>query len=68
MGAKKKTIAASSLADLALELPVGASGSKTELRSFAPPAARGKGKTIEAADGASGAQAIFDFLREKKLV
>ena len=68
MGAKKKTIAAMSLADLALEQPVGTSGSKTELRSFSPPAARGKGRTVEAADGLAGAQAIFDFLREKKLV
>ncbi|HVN68025.1 MAG TPA: electron transfer flavoprotein subunit beta/FixA family protein [Candidatus Binatia bacterium] len=68
MGAKKKTIAATSLADLALDLPVGASGSKTELRSFAPPPTRGKGVTIEASDGAAGAKAIFDFLREKKLV
>lgn len=68
MGAKKKTIAMTSIADLALELPVGASGSKTELCSFAPPPARGKGRTVEAADGLSGAQAIFDFLQERKLV
>jgi electron transfer flavoprotein beta subunit len=68
MGAKKKTIATTTLGELALELPVGAAGSKTELRSFAPPPARGKGRTVEAADGASGAQAIFDFLQEKKLV
>jgi electron transfer flavoprotein beta subunit len=68
MGAKKKTIAASSLAELALEFPVGAAGSKTELRSFAPPPPRSKGKTVEATDGASGAQAIFDFLAERKLV
>ena len=68
MGAKKKTIASSTLADLALELPVGTAGSKTELRSFAPPPARGKGTMVEAADGAAGAQAIFAFLQEKKLV
>ena len=68
MGAKKKTIATISLADLALELPVGTSGSKTELRSFAPPAARGKGRTSKRATALAGAQAIFDFLREKKLV
>ena len=68
MGAKKKTIATTSLADLALELPVGSAGSKTELRAFAPPDPRGKGRTVEAADGSSGAAAIFDFLREKKLV
>ena len=68
MGAKKKTISMTSLGDLALELPVGTSGSKTDLRSFAPPPARGKGRIVEAADGLSGGQAIFDFLAEKKLV
>jgi electron transfer flavoprotein beta subunit len=68
MGAKKKTIAPMSLADLGLDRPVGASGSKTELLTFAPPPARGKGQTVEASDGASGAQVIFDFLKEKKLV
>ncbi len=68
MGAKKKTITATSLADLALELPVGTTGAKTELRSFTPPAARGKGRTVEASDGPAGAQAIFEFLQEKKLI
>jgi electron transfer flavoprotein beta subunit len=68
MGAKKKTIATTSLADLALQLPVGESGSKTQLRGFAPPAPRGKGRTVEAADGEAGARAIFEFLQEKKLV
>lgn len=68
MGAKKKNIAALSLENLTLEQPVGAAGSKTELRSFAPPPVRGKGQTVEAADGAAGAQAIFDFLQSKRLV
>jgi electron transfer flavoprotein beta subunit len=68
MGAKKKTIAATSLADLALDLPVGTKGSKTELRDFAPPPPRCKGESVEAADGAAGAQAIFNFLQAKKLV
>ncbi len=68
MGAKKKTIATTTLGALALELPVGASGSKTELRSFAPPPPRGKGRTVEASDGLAGATAIFDFLQERKLV
>jgi electron transfer flavoprotein beta subunit len=68
MGAKKKPIAATALADLALELPVGAAGSKTELQSFAPPPPRGKGESVEAADGAAGARAIFDFLQARKLV
>jgi electron transfer flavoprotein beta subunit len=68
MGAKKKTIAPMSVADLGLDLAVGQSGSKTQLLSFAPPPVRGKGQVIEAADGASGAKAIFDFLKERKLV
>jgi len=68
MGAKKKTIATLGLSDLGLDQPVGTAGSKTELLGFAPPAARGKGRIVEAADGPSGAMAIFDFLKEKKLV
>ncbi|HXF35396.1 MAG TPA: hypothetical protein VN603_12565, partial [Candidatus Acidoferrales bacterium] len=56
------------LADLGLENAVGTDGSKTQLLDFAPPPVRGKGKIVEAADGAAGAQAIFDFLKEKKLV
>jgi electron transfer flavoprotein beta subunit len=68
MGAKKKTIVALTVADLGITEAVGTAGSKTELLSFAPPPARGKGKVVEAADAASGAQAIFDFLKERKLV
>ncbi|MBV8066462.1 MAG: electron transfer flavoprotein subunit beta/FixA family protein [Candidatus Eremiobacteraeota bacterium] len=68
MGAKKKTIATTSLAELSLDLGVGESGSKTELRSFAPPAPRGKGRIVEAGDGPAGAAAIFEFLQEKKLI
>jgi electron transfer flavoprotein beta subunit len=68
MGAKKKTIAALALGDLGLAQPVGQSGAKTALLAAAPPPARGAGKIVEAADGASGAQAIFDFLKERKLV
>ena len=68
MGAKKKTIAPLTLADLGLDLAVGTDGSKMRLEAFAPPPARGKGQVVEAADGTAGAQAIFDFLKEKKLV
>jgi electron transfer flavoprotein beta subunit len=68
MGAKKKTIVPLTLADLGIDLPLGTAGSKTELLNFAPPPVRGKGVTVEAADGPSGARAIFDFLKEKKLV
>ena len=68
MGAKKKTIATIGIGDLALNVPVGTDGSKTQLESFAPPAPRGKGKTVEATDAAAGAATIFEFLQEKKLV
>ena len=68
MGAKKKTIAALSAGELGLDGTVGAAGSMTDLLTFAPPPVRGKGKVVEAADGASGAQAILDFLKERKLV
>jgi electron transfer flavoprotein beta subunit len=68
MGAKKKPITTLSLADLTLDAAVGTGGSKTELLRFAPPPVRGRGKTVEAADGPSGAAAIFEFLKEKKLV
>jgi electron transfer flavoprotein beta subunit len=67
MGAKKKTIAALTTADLELEAPIGAAGSKVAIESFAPPPARGRGRVVEAADGAAGAAAIFEFLREKRL-
>ena len=68
MGAKKKTIALLTVADLGLDGPAGESGSKTALVTFAPPPVRGKGEVVEAADGASGAQTIFAFLKDKKLV
>jgi len=68
MGAKKKAIASIGLAELSLDSAVGSDGSKTEIESFAPPAARGQGKTVEAPDAAAGASAIFDFLRERKFV
>lgn len=68
MGAKKKTIAPLAVADLDLERAVGTAGSKMRLEAFAPPPARGKGTIVEAADGAAGAQSIFNFLRERKLV
>jgi electron transfer flavoprotein beta subunit len=68
MGAKKKTIAPLTVADLGLDAPVGSAGSKTEVVSVAPPPVRGKGQVVEAADGEAGAQAIFNFLRERKLI
>jgi len=68
MGAKKKTIAALALADLALEAPIGAGGAKTEVVALAEPPARGKGRVVTVADGAEGARVIIEFLREKKLI
>jgi electron transfer flavoprotein beta subunit len=64
MGAKKKTIEPLSAADAAIENV----SPQMELLRFAPPPARTKAKIVEAADGASGARAIFDFLRERRLV
>ena len=68
MGAKKKTIAVLSLADLGLDRPVGTDGAKTELVNLAPAPARGKGQTVSAADGEEGARIIVDFLKERKLL
>jgi electron transfer flavoprotein beta subunit len=68
MGAKKKTIATISVADLGLDGNAGGAAAKTELLAFAPPPPREKARVVEAADGASGAQAIFAFLQERKLV
>jgi len=68
MGAKKKTIAPLTVAELALERPIGADGAKTEVIGLTEPAARGKGKVVEVSDGADGARVILEFLREKKLV
>jgi electron transfer flavoprotein beta subunit len=68
MGAKKKTIAPLTLAELALDRPIGTDGAKTELVALTDPPARGKGKVVEVADGAEGAKVIVDFLREKKLI
>lgn len=64
MGAKKKTIASLSAA----QAGVGAIAPKTELVRFAPPPSRTKATIVEAPDGATGARAIFNFLRERKLV
>jgi len=68
MGAKKKSINVMSLADLALTQAVGQDGAKTELVHVAAPAPRMKGQIVHATDGVQGAKAIFDFIKEKKLV
>ncbi len=65
MGAKKKPIAGKTLADLSLDVAVGTHGSKTELRSFAPPPVRGKGRTVEATDGSRGRASDLRLLTRK---
>jgi electron transfer flavoprotein beta subunit len=67
MGAKKKPFETLSLADLGVEAgEAGESGSKTEVLALAEPPARGDSRKIEG-DG-DAAQAILDFLAEKRLV
>jgi electron transfer flavoprotein beta subunit len=68
MGAKKKDIRALRVADLNLTKAVGSDGARTELLTLATPPAREKGRTAVAADGASGAAAIVDFLKERQLL
>ncbi|HEY1367482.1 MAG TPA: electron transfer flavoprotein subunit beta/FixA family protein [Gaiellaceae bacterium] len=67
MGAKKKPSEVVSLADLGAEPDrVGESGSRTEVYDVGQPPARGDSRKIE--DDGNGAQAIVDFLAEKRLV
>ncbi|MBD5656586.1 MAG: electron transfer flavoprotein subunit beta/FixA family protein [Candidatus Eremiobacteraeota bacterium] len=68
MGAKKKTIAIQTLADVGVEVPVGQAGARTELLTTVTPSARGKGEVFEATDPSAGAEKIMNFLRERKLV
>lgn len=68
MGAKKKEIKVLSLSDLELTRAVGTDGAKTELLDLSSPPAREKGRVLTVSDAAEGATAIFDFLREKKLL
>ena len=68
MGAKKKEIRALSVADLGLTKAVGGEGARTELLTLATPAVREKGRSVTATDGASGAAAIADFLKERQLL
>ena len=66
MGAKKKPQEVLSLGDLGLEGEVGETGSGTEVLALSDPPPRGDSRRIE--DDGNAAQAILDFLVEKKLV
>ncbi len=68
MGAKKKTIAQLTTADLGLAQAAGTDGAKTGVLEVSAPKPREKARVVQAEDGASGAKAIFDFLRERKLI
>jgi electron transfer flavoprotein beta subunit len=68
MGAKKKPFDTLSLADLGVDAAeAGDAGSKTEVLSLGEPPSRGDARKIEDSGG-SAAQAIVDFLAEKRLV
>ena len=67
MGAKKKPSDSLSLADLGLDASeVGEAGSKTEVLALGSPPARADARKIE--DDGNAAQAIVDFLAEKRLI
>jgi electron transfer flavoprotein beta subunit len=67
MGAKSKPQESLSLADLSVEADrVGDQGSRTEVYALSDPPPRGDSKKIE--DNGNAAQAILDFLAEKRLV
>src|SRR5262249_50873989 len=67
MGAKKKPFETLSVGDVGLAAgEVGEAGSKTEVLSLTEPPSRGDARKIEG-DG-NAAQAIVDFLAEKRLV
>ena len=67
MGAKKKPFETLSLADLSVDAAnAGDAGSKTEVVGLSEPPSRGDARRIEG--GADTAQAIVDFLAEKRLV
>jgi electron transfer flavoprotein beta subunit len=67
MGAKKKPSDVVSLADLGLDAgDAGEAGSKTEVLALSAPPARGDARKIEG--DADAAQAIVDYLAEKRLI
>jgi electron transfer flavoprotein beta subunit len=67
MGAKKKPFDTLSVSDTGVDASeVGEAGSKTEVLALGSPPARGDSRTIEG--DANAAQAIVDFLAEKRLV
>src|SRR4051794_2292870 len=67
MGAKKKPFDTVSLADLGIEAgEAGEAGSQTAVLALSEPPSRGDARKIE--DDGNAAQAIVDFLAEKRLI
>ncbi len=67
MGAKKKPQETKSLADIGVDAgSAGEAGSRTTVIALGEPPSRGE--TIKIEDDGSGAQKIFDFLVERKLI
>jgi len=67
MGAKKKPQEILSLGDLGIDASdVGEAGSRTTVLALSDPPARGGSQKIE--DDGNAAQAILDFLNEKRLL
>ena len=67
MGAKKKPQETLSLGDLGAEPDrTGTAGSRTEVLGLNPPPSRGDSRKIE--DDGNAAQAIVDYLAEKRLL
>ena len=69
MGAKKKEVAALTLAGIGAQPErIGDAGAKTRVDSFAAVGARAKGEVFQASDPKEGARKIMDFLIQKKLI
>ena len=67
MGAKKKPFETLSLGDVGVDAAdAGEAGSKTEVLALSEPPSRGDARKIE--DDGNAAQAIVDFLAEKRLI
>jgi electron transfer flavoprotein beta subunit len=67
MGAKKKPFDTLGLQDIGVDVAdAGEQGSKTEVQALGDPPSRGDARKIE--DDGNAAQAILDFLAEKRLV
>jgi electron transfer flavoprotein beta subunit len=67
MGAKKKPFESLSLGDVGVDAAeAGDAGSRTEVLALAEPPSRGESRKIE--DDGNAAQAIVDFLAEKRLL